>query len=502
MKLARFVFGGFAFASVVASPAMGATFNLSVSLSDSIRPVTHCGSGSLYGLTETLPADFNAMVTPLKAYSYRNPAMATSANQHAFGDAIKVSERLVKANSKSLIQFDLADILPNWPYKWMGIDHYKTEVTKVIKAKIASGRDNFEGYEIWNEPDGTWKDATNGGPLTTTVWKPMFELIRSLDPKAKIIGPSISYYQESYMRNFLTYAKANNCLPDLISWHQWGVAGFAGAYENYRNLEKSLGIAPIEISINEYSSKTSDPFEGCPGYSVPFIAKFERYKITSAQLSWWWVPLPGRLGSLLTSSNQKGGGWHMYKWYGDMEGYMAKTVPPNDKSDGVDAFANVDKEKQFASIVLGGNSVGTVNVAIGGVPAWMGSSVNVKVEEVTWSNKDTPVAGPTTKSETKVAVTNGSLTVPVNVASAFYAYRISLTPVTTGVDRKSPSGRTISDFTYRVVDVRGQDAGLVDVLPGETVDAAVSRTATRPGVYFVSPVASNAAARKVVVAAP
>jgi hypothetical protein len=176
------------------------------------------------------------------------------------------------------------------------------------------------------------------------------------------------------MRNFLTYAKANNCLPDLISWHQWGAAGFVGAYENYRALEKSLGIPPIEISINEYSSKTSDPYEGCPGYSVPFIAKFERYKITSAQLSWWWVPLPGRLGSLLTSGNQKGGGWHMYKWYGDMEGYMTKTVPPNDKSDGVDAFANLSIAPQrTASIVLGGNSVGTVNVAVNGVPSWMGN---------------------------------------------------------------------------------------------------------------------------------
>ncbi len=110
-------------AALAGRHATAATFILSVSLSDSIRPVTHCGSGSLYGLTETLPADFSTMVTPLKAYSYRNPALATSANQHAFGDAIKVSERLAKAGSKSLVQFDLADILPNWPYKWSGIEN-------------------------------------------------------------------------------------------------------------------------------------------------------------------------------------------------------------------------------------------------------------------------------------------------------------------------------------------------------------------------------------------
>lgn len=492
------VLGALALAALVANPAGAATFNLSVSLSDSIRPVTHCGSGSLYGITETLPADMEGMVTPLKAFSYRNPAMATSANQHAFGDAIKVSERLAKAGSKSLVQFDLADILPNWPYKWTSTDDYKSKVTTVIKAKIASGRDNFEGYEIWNEPDGTWNNAS--GQLTTTVWKPLFDLIRSLDPKAKIIGPSISYYQEAYMRNFLTYAKANNCLPDLVSWHQWGSGGFVGAYENYRALEKSLGIAPIDISINEYSSKTSDPYEGCPGYSVPFIAKFERYKIISSQLSWWWVPLPGRLGSLLTSSNQKGGGWHMYKWYGDMSGYMAKTTPPNDKSDGVDAFANVDKAQQSASIVLGGNSVGTVNVAIGGVPAWMGSSVNVKLESVTWSNKDTPVSGTTTISTTKVAVTNGAITVPVDVTSAFNAYRISITGTATGVERATTVNATEFD-AYRIADLRGRDFGLVGAEAGESIERAVARVAGHPGVYMVVPQDAASAARKVVVPA-
>jgi hypothetical protein len=473
--------------------------SVGINLSDSLRPVTHCGSGSLYGITETLPADIEGLVTPLKAYSYRNPALATSANQHAFGDAIKVSERLAKGGSKSLIQFDLADILPNWPYKWSGIDHYKTEVTKVIKAKIASGRDNFEGYEIWNEPDGTWNNSN--GQLTTTVWKPMFDLIRSLDPKAKIIGPSISYYQESYMRTFLTYAKANNCLPDLLSWHQWGSAGFVGAYENYRALEKSLGISPIDISINEYSSKTSDPYEGCPGYSVPFIAKFERYKIISSQLSWWWVPLPGRLGSLLTSGNQKGGGWYMYKWYGDMTGHMVKTTANNDKSDGVDAFASIDKDQQYASIVLGGNTVGNVDVKVNGIPSWMGSSVNVKLESVSWANKDQAVSGTTLVSTTKYAVTNGSISVPVNVASAFYAYRLYVTPtVPAGVRSTARFGQKMS--VYQIYDLRGNRRGEVDTDGFQNLTDAVAKAFPGPGIFLARQAGQAGNAQKVVVSAP
>jgi hypothetical protein len=233
---------------------------------------------------------------------------------------------------------------------------------------------------------------------------------------------------------------------------------------------------------------------------VPFIAKFERYKITSAQLSWWWVPLPGRLGSLLTSSNQKGGGWHMYKWYGDMEGYMAKTVPPNDRSDGVDAFANLDRSQRTASIVLGGNSVGTVNVAVNGIPGWMGNTVTVKLESVTWSNKDTPVPGTTTISTRMMNVTNGSIAVPVEVASAFYAYRIHITAAPIGVDRGGFDLATNSGV-YRVLDLQGRDFGTVGVGGVESLDRAVAAVATQPGVYLAMPRDAARGARRVVVPA-
>ncbi|MBR1745474.1 MAG: hypothetical protein IJ734_05805, partial [Fibrobacter sp.] len=43
-----------------------AAVNLNVSLGDSIKPVTHVATGSLYGLTETLPRDITKDVAPLK----------------------------------------------------------------------------------------------------------------------------------------------------------------------------------------------------------------------------------------------------------------------------------------------------------------------------------------------------------------------------------------------------------------------------------------------------
>ena len=397
---------------------------LKVDLSNKFRPVTHCASGSLYGMTETLPSDITNLVAPLKPNVFANPAKSGAGHQQPIGDALKVSERLQNTTGKVQVRF--ADLLPGWPYQWPGLTSFLNQCSQIIDAKKASGRTNYDGYEIWNEPYGTWK--TENGTFEAGCWKPTYDLIRSKDPNERIIGPSFAYYNNSRMRTFLTYCKANNCIPDVICWHQWGAGGFPNAYNTYRALEKELGISPRPISINEYSSKTSDPNEGCPGYSVPQISKFERYGIESACISWWFTNLPGRLGSLLTANNQKGGGWHLYKWYGDMTGSMVKVTPPNDNSDGLDGFGCIDESKNYASICLGGNFTGNASVQISGIPASFGSSVKVKLEYVTWTNKDTPVAGTNLISNSVFSVNNGSITVPVNITSIYYAYRVYIEP--------------------------------------------------------------------------
>ncbi|WP_440236376.1 Ig-like domain-containing protein, partial [Cytophaga sp.] len=398
---------------------------LKVNLSGTIRPVTHCASGSLYGVTETLPTDIANLVAPLKPCTFTQPAISGNGHQQPIGGAIAVSGRLASTTGQVMIR--LADINAGWPYNWPGQSSWLSQVTSIINSKKSSGRNNYYGYEIWNEPDGTWKTAS--GDFHSVCWKPTYDLIRSLDPQAKIIGPSYSYYNSNSMKNFLTYCKNNNCLPDVICWHQWGSGGFSSAIDNYRALEISLGISPRAVSINEYSSETHT-YEGCPGVSVPFISKFERKQVESACISWWFTNLPGRLGSLLTSNNQKGGGWWLYKWYGDMTGNMVSVIPPNDNSDGIDGFACLDLSANYASICLGGNYKGVVNVAVTGIPGSFGSQVNVKLEYVSWTDKDTPVSGTADISTTPYTVSNGAITVPVNVSNPLYAYRVYITPVT------------------------------------------------------------------------
>src|SRR5471030_2216684 len=174
--------------AIPAKPAFAAS-TLTVDCGSTIRGVTHCASGSLYGVTETKPADIEKFVTPLKPYVFTNPALAGSQNQQPIGAAIPVAGRLTNTTGKVMIR--LADIYPKWPYSFTNMDDWLSKVTNVISQKKASGYSDFYGYEIWNEPDGTW---TSTAVNFNNMWLQTYKLIRSLDSEAQIIGPSYSYY--------------------------------------------------------------------------------------------------------------------------------------------------------------------------------------------------------------------------------------------------------------------------------------------------------------------
>ena len=410
------------------SPNGRAAQTLEVDLTDSIRPVTHCASGSLYGITETLPTDINGLVAPLKPYMFCLPPEGKDGNQHNFGDGFIVAERLLGTTGK--VQLSLADLLPYWPYQWPGQKKWLEAVENVLKRHQKSGLNNIHSYVIWNEPNETWRDEN--GDFCEVLWKPTYDLIRKYNKTIKIVGPATSFYSRDRFKKFLTFCKANKCLPDLVCWHQWGSAPFVGAAEDYRNLVHELEIPEMPLCINEYSASCDEDkryLEGCPGYCVPFISKFERNNVESATISWWFTGLPGRLGSLLTEKNERGGGWWLYKWYGDMIGYMAKVTPPDDYSDGLDGFASVDRKRNSASIIIGGNYVGNADVVLPRMPHCLQGKLAVKIERVRWKSKDTPVASTELVSEKEMTPDENGLTIPVKIESELYAYRITLNAV-------------------------------------------------------------------------
>jgi len=395
---------------------------LTVDLATTLRPVTHAAIGSLYGVTEQLPADVNGLIAPLHPYVFNNPAADV---QQPVGDAIAVAGRVAPTGAKVSIR--LADLYPGWPYKFTNVSDWLDKVGQTVSRKKASGLSNYYGYEIWNEPNGTWTSSTSFNDF----WKQTYAKLRELDPGAKIIGPSLSFYDANNLKSFLTFAKANDCVPDIISWHELSGGNLTTNFQNYRTLEQQIGVGPLPISINEYSGKNDLPVEGQPGASAPMIAKFERFKIDSACISFWDVPHPGRLGSLLASNTAKNGGWWFYKWYGDMTGNMVMTTPPspNDAA-ALDGFASLDPSSKSAFVVLGGANDGTVRVVVKGFGASsFGAKVHAVVEHTPFVNRTTPVNATDTLSTADLAIANDQVTVSIAQANATDGYRVSLTPL-------------------------------------------------------------------------
>ena len=394
---------------------------LVVDLSTKVRPVTHVASGSLYGVTETLPADVNGLIAPLRPNMFTNPAENI---QQPHGDAFWVAARVASTGARVTIR--LADWLPGWPYQYPGMSQWLAKVGQSVGRKKQAAVDNFYGYEIWNEPDGTWKDST---PFNT-FWKQTYDELRRLDPGAAIIGPSYSYYRSADLKSFLTFARDNQCLPDIVAWHELSGGDVASHFDNYRAMEKELGIDPLLISINEYSGSEHIDDEGQPGASAPLIAKFERMGIDTACLTFWDVPHPGRLGSLLASDTSKNGGWWFYKWYGDMSGDMVETIPPaKNNVTTLDGFANLDAEKRSASVLFAGENDGKIAVQIGGFAATglFGETVHAVVERTPWVSRSTVVNDTVTLADDDITITDDEIKVSVPNANAFDGYRVYLT---------------------------------------------------------------------------
>ena len=60
---------------------------------------------------------------------------------------------------------------------WSGDDHWYAQVANIVRATRESGADNIYGYEIWNEPQGTYAGSN---PLSfNDFWAQTYAELRS-----------------------------------------------------------------------------------------------------------------------------------------------------------------------------------------------------------------------------------------------------------------------------------------------------------------------------------
>jgi hypothetical protein len=426
LAIAAVVVAGSPMAGAALASGAAAASTLVVKANQPFRSVTHVASGGLYGLdTATVPAD--SLVEPLHPNTFVQMApggkQLPNGESVPGGDSLVVAPEAAKAGAKVVVR--MPDWYPNFPYKWVSWSDWLSAVDTQVRAVLASGDANISAFELWNEPDWTWNTAAAGS--FDAGWARTFNQVRADDSGAVIQGPSISTFNASWMTTFLSDAKASGTLPGIISWHELGgAAGIASDVASLKSIESSLGISARPIAIEEYGTTSQ---VGVPGALVGYIAQFERAGVTNAELAFW--NHYGTLGDTLTDTGASpNAAYWLYRWYGQLTGNMVTVVPPGTAGSGLDGAASVNSAGNQVSVVFGGGS-GSTAVTVSGLGSAFGATAHVVLEQTVSAGRTTAVVGPQIISSGNVAISSGSITVPISSMNSANGYHLLVTPGST-----------------------------------------------------------------------
>ncbi|GGI46619.1 hypothetical protein GCM10008018_18000 [Paenibacillus marchantiophytorum] len=395
---------------------------MTVDLGTSTGAPLHGANGFLYGLKDdATPAD--SMLTGLNSLDMTGQ-MAPGGLQHAGGDAFVVADKWFRTGGK-FVQIYMQDIYKEWPYPTRNMTDYLAKVTTMAnQVKSNPNRSKFL-YVPFNEPDWIWY-GTSGTNLTNfkNDWKTVYQKIRSIDATAKIVGPNFEHYNSTAFRDFFTFAKANNVLPDYTSWHELDdtVSTWYTSYNDYRQIESDLGLSPLPITINEYGKQTGEL--GIPGKLIQYMARFENSKV-HAGLAYWQPE--GRLDELLTPTYQKAGAWYMYQWYGGFTGNTIKVTPPS-QNGAMQGVGFYDSGRKLSATIFGGGS-GSLDLKLTGIPAALQTDGKTTIEVWGIDNSNGATSSGTYRlSRAAYSVVNNAVTLTVNDLNASSAYQIVMLP--------------------------------------------------------------------------
>lgn len=399
---------------------------ITVSLDSDTGPVFHGASGALYGLSEDgVPgADLLAPLR-IRTISQKPPGGL----QHPGGDADRVAPGFFGAGGE-LIFVLMQDILQDWPYQDCGIDDYLTK----IKSMAASADRRF-AFIPFNEPDWIWYDLKTADADSYIAnrdrfladWLTACRAIRSYG--ALVVGPNEAYYDTRFMPEFLAYAKANEVLPDIISWHELSPASlqtYRLSYASFRALEQRLGISPLPVAVNEYGNRRD---LSCPGQLVQWIAMFEETKVY-ANLAYW--DIAGNYSDNAVGSATPNGSWWLLRWYGAMTGHTVRVTPlAPGTGDTLSGLASLDSGKRQARVIVANPAGGAARVALTGIdPGLLGERARVLVQAASWTGYDGGALPPLDLAATEYPVSAGQVTVDLDAMDPMTAYQLIVSPAT------------------------------------------------------------------------
>ncbi|WZO35233.1 hypothetical protein MRBLWS13_002925 [Microbacterium sp. LWS13-1.2] len=412
------------------SPAAAAADTLSVDFGDSTGKVHGGAAGYLYGL-----GDPGVPTTAVVAGAgvRHVTQMPEGGLQHPNGGALTNSPDFFSSGGEE-IYINIQDDYAQWPYAgntYPGQVEYLTHVQTVVqKVADVTAPEDYDRYIFtpFNEPDWIWyADWSTRKDQFLSDWSAAYDLIQSIMPGVRVAAMGDSYWHADRTRDFLTYAKANDQLPDVFTWHELcdcSLQYFPGNLATYRAIEDELGIDDIPVNITEYALRRDT---GVPGRMIQWISMFEREKV-DAQVAYW--SQSGNLDDHVAQVNGGNGAWWLLKWYADLTGDTVQLTPPAPNQPGtLQGTAAVDEENKTATVLFGGGTTDAELEFSGLDSDVFGAQVDILVQRTQFSGQEGFAEQPPVIKAERIALDGaGGGVVTVPNGDPMDAYRVIITP--------------------------------------------------------------------------
>jgi Ricin-type beta-trefoil lectin domain-like len=311
---------------------------------------------------------------------------------------------------------------------WSDYDAFLTRLFSDIRAAGITVQ-----WDIWNEPNITlfWNRPQ---AQYFELWRRTYQRIRAEFPNHLIVGPSCACVPSTgntWWGQYLDFVRANNLVPDIISWHALPGDPVANVAVANTTLN-SRGIPhPRPYQINEYAASN----EQNPGDGSWYIARLERAGADGLRANWAsGANLHNDLANLLVRNSagqhQPKGEWWVYRYYATQTGQITAVTP----SVSYDAFAT--KANGNAKILVGGGgTTGNIAVNLQRLDTTSGivqnNQIRVQVQRIPYNNGGA-VQGPVTINNSVVTLNGNATTVNLPHTSADETFTITLLPPSDG----------------------------------------------------------------------
>jgi hypothetical protein len=329
-------------------------------------------------------------------------------------------------NAGAKTQIVLSDALGQAPYQnWAG---YEAGLRALAAQSVQGPRVDY--WDVSNEPDANWRGTPD---QFLELLHRTYHVLRSFDPTAKLVMPSLTRFDPIILNWALDYVAAQGLNYSAVSWHEFDTPSDVATHAaNARAMFAARGLS-MEIHINEVASGQHHLI---PGWSLAWLAAMEQADVQWSNLACWHresgVGDPSEcakgLDGLLTASqtNTQAPYW-VHKAYADMAGMRLAVSSP---SAGIVALASRDANAVRA--IIGKYSCGQAgrwclfsDRAVQDTP-FGSSSINLRVQGYPWavarvrtavipySNSSVAVSAPVYSAPVSYPVRFGVVTVPVS----------------------------------------------------------------------------------------